>query len=106
MIFKKIFDKIGDYLAKGNRLHIYKEREDAAYNELMDLYKKEASYYTGREVTEDEILQVGRKYNEYRESERKRSNNRRNINRSFDTSTVVDTYCYPGSDHILDCKSK
>ena len=34
-------------------------REEAAYRELMDQLTEEASYYTGRPVSEEEILAKG-----------------------------------------------
>lgn len=37
-----------------------KQREEAAYRQLVDQFTEEASYYTGRPVSEEEILQVGR----------------------------------------------
>ena len=47
-------------------------REEEAYRKLMDQLKEEASYYAGRPVSEEEILQIGREYN------RRRNRNRRN----------------------------
>ena len=41
-------------------------REEEAYRKLMDQLKEEASYYAGRPVSEEEILQIGREYNRRR----------------------------------------
>ena len=57
------------YLIKGSP---EKQREEAAYRQLMDQYMEEASYYTGRPVSEEEILHVGREYRR----DRKRFNKR------------------------------
>ena len=47
------------YLIKGSP---EKQREEAAYRQLMDQYIEEASYYMGRPVSEEEILRAGREY--------------------------------------------
>ena len=57
------------YLIKGSP---EKQREEAAYRQLMDQYKEEASYYMGRPVSEEEILHAGRDYRR----DRKRFNKR------------------------------
>ena len=43
-----------------------KQREEEAYNQLMDYLKAEASEHTGREITEEDILSAGRRYNRSR----------------------------------------
>ena len=48
------------YLIKGSP---EQRREEAAYRQLMNQLTEEASYYTGRRVSEKEILDKGREYN-------------------------------------------
>ena len=47
------------YLHKGSQ---EEQREREAYRKLMDQLREEASFYTGRPVSEKEILQKGREY--------------------------------------------
>lgn len=54
-----ILTRVG-YLIKGSP---EKQREDDAYRQLMDQLTEEASYYTGRPVSEEEILSKGREFN-------------------------------------------
>ena len=58
------------YLIKGSP---EKQREEAAYRQLMDQFTEEASYYTGRPVSEEEILAKGREYNKRNSRRRKRN---------------------------------
>ena len=58
-LFAFAFYKIKQYHEVAPEL----KREEKAYNQLMDYLKAEASYYTGREISEEEILEVGRRYN-------------------------------------------
>ena len=51
------------YLIKGSP---EKQREEAAYRQLMDQFMEEASYYTGRPISEEEILAKGREFNQQR----------------------------------------
>ena len=48
------------------------QREEAAYRELMDQLTEEASYYTGRPVSEEEILAKGREFGHRRKHFNKR----------------------------------
>ena len=48
------------------------QREEAAYRQLMDQLTEEASYYTGRPVSEEEILSKGRDFNRKKSCRRKR----------------------------------
>ena len=57
------------YLVKGSP---EQQREEAAYRQLMNQFTEEASYYTGRPVSEEEILQAGREYSRGRNHKRKR----------------------------------
>ncbi len=57
------------YLVKGSP---EKQREEAAYRKLMDQFTEEASYYTGRPVSEEEILAKGREYSRNRKQFNKR----------------------------------
>ena len=54
-----IFTKVR-YLIKGSP---ERQREEAAYRQLMDQLTEEASYYTGRQVSGEEILTKGREFN-------------------------------------------
>ena len=47
-------------------------QEEATYRELMDQLTEEASYYTGRPVSEEEILAKGREFGR-RDSRRRRN---------------------------------
>ncbi|MBQ9338661.1 MAG: hypothetical protein IJS14_15340 [Lentisphaeria bacterium] len=47
------------YLHKGSP---EEQQEREAYTKLMDQLREEASFYTGRPVSEEEILQKGREY--------------------------------------------
>ena len=47
------------YLVKGAP---EKQLEKAVYRKLMDQFTEEASYYTGRPVSEEEILAKGREF--------------------------------------------
>lgn len=67
--------------------------EDNAYNNLMNKLKKEASYYTGREITEEEILKVGERYG-IQKSNKSNGFYNSGINRNYTdfNSTCVDNY--------------
>ena len=52
------------YLVKGSP---EKQREEAAYRKLMNQLTEEASYYTGRPISEEEILAKGREFNQRRD---------------------------------------
>jgi len=47
------------YLIKGSP---EQQREEAAYRQLMNQLTEEASYYTGRPISEEEILAKGREF--------------------------------------------
>lgn len=51
------------YLVKGSP---EQQREEAAYRKLMNQLTEEASYYTGRPISEEEILAKGREFNQKR----------------------------------------
>ena len=57
------------YLIKGSP---EQQREEAAYRQLMDQFTEGASYYTGRPVSEEEILAKGREFNRSRKRFNKR----------------------------------
>ena len=64
-----IFTRVS-YLIKGSP---EKQREEAAYRQLMNQLMEEASYYTGKPVSEEEILAKGREYNRRNSRRRKRN---------------------------------
>ena len=49
-----------------------KQREEAAYRQLMDQLTEEASYYTGRPISEEEILSKGREFGRRNSHRRKK----------------------------------
>ena len=64
-----IFTRV-KYLIKGSP---EEQREEATYRQLMNQLTEEASYYTGRPVSEEEILTKGREYNRKNSRRRKRN---------------------------------
>lgn len=63
-----ILTRVG-YLIKGSP---EQQQEDDAYRQLMDQLTEEASYYTGRPVSEEEILAKGREFDRKNSHRRKR----------------------------------
>ena len=63
-----VLTRVG-YLIKGSP---EQQQEDAAYRQMMGQLMEEASYYTGRPVSEEEILSKGREFNRKKSCRRKR----------------------------------
>jgi hypothetical protein len=71
MSFLKILEKVADVITDGilnlnpetkfRRSLKYKQQE--VLDRLSASYCKEASYYMGREITEEELIQKGREFN-------------------------------------------
>ena len=65
-LFDKVLNWLEDVVIYLPAFSHYK-KERAEYDKLLEEFRKEASYYTRRNITEDEIRKVGRQWNRKRE---------------------------------------
>lgn len=61
-VLRKLLFKLERFLRKSDPAFLIKQRERESYERLLNSYQEEASYYTGREISKEEILEKGREY--------------------------------------------
>ena len=61
-MLKELLFKLERFLRKSDPAFLIKQKERESYEKLLNSYQEEAAYYTGREVTKEEILKKGRDY--------------------------------------------
>ena len=65
-MFEKLFDRIEAYVRKNDPAYKIRKSEEAAYQALMKDLTEEAAYFLKRPVSEEDILNLGRKENNER----------------------------------------
>lgn len=63
-MLETILRKLERFIKRRNPAFILREREDDSYKRMMEVLRKEASYYSGKEITEKDILKKGKAENE------------------------------------------
>ena len=59
-MLERVLKKLERFIKKRDPAFILREREDESYKRMMKVLKKEASYYSGKEITEKDILKKGK----------------------------------------------
>ena len=61
-MLKELLFKLERFLRKSDPAFLIKQKERESYEKLLNSYQEEASYYSGRKVSKEEILEKGRDY--------------------------------------------
>ena len=59
-MLERVLKKLERFIKKRDPAFILREREDESYKRMMEVLEKEASYYSGKEITEKDILEKGK----------------------------------------------
>lgn len=102
MSLLKILEKVADVITDGilnlnpetKARRSLKYKQQAVLDKLSESYCREASYYMGREITEEELIQKGKEFNERYKSNRSRMDRRRCITTAYrtDRNILVNVY--------------
>ena len=59
-MLERVLKKLERFIKKRDPAFILREKEDESYKRMMEVLEKEASYYSGKEITEKDILKKGK----------------------------------------------
>ena len=59
-MLQKVLKKLERFIKRRDPAFILREKEDESYKRVMEVLRKEASYYSGKEITEKDILEKGK----------------------------------------------
>lgn len=89
-----VTDKILMLDSEARQRRSLKYKQKAALDKLSACLCEEASYFTGRKITEEELIQKGKEFNAASKRSQRVSNRCRSryVNNNFNRAALADTY--------------